>query len=40
MEKYQDNRNNTKYSDKTVLSLRYIVPTVGFILMLFLYQFR
>ena len=40
LEKFQDNRNNTKYSDKTVLSLRYIVPTVGFILMLFLYQFR
>ena len=27
------------YSDKAVLSLCYIVPTVGLILMLFLYQF-
>ncbi|EIY75667.1 hypothetical protein HMPREF1058_03052 [Phocaeicola vulgatus CL09T03C04] len=40
LEKYQDNRYNTKYSDKAVLSLRYIVPTVGIILMLLLYQFR
>ena len=40
LEKYQDNRYNTKYSDKAVLSLRYIVPTVGLILMLLLYQFR
>lgn len=40
LEKYQNNRYNTKYSDKTVLSLRYIVPTVGLILMLLLYQFR
>ena len=39
LEKYQDNRYNIKYSDKSVLSLRYIVPTVGLILMLFLYQF-
>lgn len=39
VEKYQDNRCNTKYSDKAVLSLSYIVPTVGLILMLFLYQF-
>lgn len=38
--KYQDNRYNTKYSDKAVLSLSYIVPTVGLILMLLLYQFR
>ena len=34
LEKYQNNRYNTKYSDKAVLSLRYIVPTVGLILML------
>ena len=40
LKKYQDNRYNTKYSDKAVLSLNYIVPTVGLILMLFLYQFR
>lgn len=40
VEKYQNNRYNTKYSDKAVLSLRYIVPTVGLILMLLLYQFR
>jgi hypothetical protein len=40
VEKYQDNRYNTKYSDKAVLSLSYIVPTVGLILMLLLYQFR
>lgn len=40
LEKYQNNRYNTKYSDKAVLSLRYIVPTVGLILMLLLYQFR
>ena len=40
LEKYQDNRYNTKYSDKAVLSLSYIVPTVGLILMLLLYQFR
>ena len=40
LEKYQNNRYNTKYSDKTVLSLRYIVPTAGLILMLLLYQFR
>ena len=40
LEKYQDNRYNTKYSDKAVLSLRYIVPTVVIILMLLLYQFR
>ena len=40
LEKYQDNSYNTKYSDKAVLSLRYIVPTVGIILMLLLYQFR
>ena len=40
LEKYQNNRYNTKYSDKAVLSLRYIVPTVGLILMLILYQFR
>ena len=40
LEKYQNNRYNTKYSDKAVLSLRYIVPTIGLILMLFLYQFR
>ena len=40
LERYQDNRYNTKYSDKAVLSLRYIVPTVGIILMLLLYQFR
>lgn len=40
LEKYQSNRYNTKYSDKAVLSLRYIVPTVGLILMLILYQFR
>ena len=31
VEKYQDNRYNTKYSDKAVLSLSYIVPTVGLI---------
>ena len=40
LEKYQNNRYNTKYSDKAVLSLRYIVPTAGLILMLLLYQFR
>lgn len=40
LEKYQNNRYNTKYSDKAVLSLSYIVPTVGLILMLILYQFR
>ena len=40
VEKYQNNRYNTKYSDKAVLSLSYIVPTVGLILMLLLYQFR
>lgn len=40
LEKYQNNRYNTKYSDKAVLSLHYIVPTVGLILMLLLYQFR
>ena len=40
LEKYQNNRYNTKYSDKAVLSLSYIVPTVGLILMLLLYQFR
>ena len=40
LEKYQNNRYNTKYTDKAVLSLRYIVPTVGLILMLILYQFR
>ena len=40
LEKYQDNRYNTKYSDKAVLSIRYIVPTIGLILMLFLYQFK
>lgn len=40
VEKYQNNRYNTKYSDKAVLSLRYIVPTVWLILMLLLYQFR
>ena len=34
LEKYQNNRYNTKYSDKAVLSLSYIVPTVGLILML------
>ena len=39
VEKYQDNKYNIKYSDKAVLSLCYIVPTVGLILMLFLYQF-
>ena len=39
LEKYQNNRYNTKYSDKAVLSLRYIVPTAGLILMLLLYQF-
>ena len=39
LEKYQDNRYNTKYLDKAVLSLCYIVLTVGLILMLFLYQF-
>ena len=33
VEKYQNNRYNTKYSDKAVLSLSYIVPTVGLILM-------
>lgn len=40
LEKYQNNRYNTKYTDKAVLSLRYIVPTAGLILMLLLYQFR
>ena len=40
LEKYHDNRYNTKYSDKAVLSIRYIVPTIGLILMLFLYQFK
>ena len=40
LEKYQNNRYNTKYTDKAVLSLRYIVPTVGLILVLILYQFR
>lgn len=39
LEKYQDNVYNTKYSDKTVLSVRYVVPTIGLLLMLFLYQF-
>lgn len=28
LEKYQDNVYNTKYSDKTVLSVRYVVPTI------------
>ena len=39
LEKYQDNVYNTKYSDKTVLSVSYVVPTIGLLLMLFLYQF-
>ena len=38
-EKFQDNIYNTKYSDKAVLSIRYIVLTVGLLLMFFLYQF-
>lgn len=40
LEKFQDNRYNTKYSDKAVLSLTHIVPTIGFLMMLFLYQFQ
>ena len=40
LEKFQDNRYNTKYSDKAVLSLRYVVPTVGLLMMLFLSQFQ
>ena len=38
-EKFQDNIYNTKYSDKAVLSIRYVVLTVGLLLMFFLYQF-
>ena len=40
LEKFQDNVYNTKYSDKAVLSIRYIVLTVGLLLMLFLSQFQ
>ena len=32
LEKYQDNVYNTKYSDKTVLSVRYVVPTIGLLI--------
>ena len=39
-EKFQDNIYNAKYSDKAVLSIRYIVLTVGLLLMLFLSQFQ
>ena len=38
-EKFQDNIYNAKYSDKAVLSIRYIILIVGLLLMLFLYQF-
>ena len=37
--KFQDNIYNAKYSDKAVLSIRYIILIVGLLLMLFLYQF-
>ena len=40
LEKYKDNVYNVKYSDKTVLSIRYVIPTVGLLLMFFLYQFK
>ena len=40
LEKYKDNVYNVKYSDKTVLSIRYVIPTVGPLLMFFLYQFK
>ena len=40
LEKYKDNVYNVKYSDKTVLSIRYLIPTVGLLLMFFLYQFK
>lgn len=40
LEKYKDNVCNVKYSDKTVLSIRYVIPTVGLLLMFFLYQFK
>lgn len=40
LDKYKDNIYNIKYSDKAVLSLSYIIPTIGLILMLFLYQFK
>lgn len=39
LEKYQDSIYNTKYSDKAVLSIRYIILTVGLLLMCFFYQF-
>lgn len=40
LEKYKDDIYNIKYSDKTILSLSYIIPTIGLIMMMFLYQFR
>ena len=40
LEKYKDNVYNVKYSDKTVLSIRYVIPTFGLLLMFFLYQFK
>ena len=40
LEKYKDNVYNVKYSDKTVLSIRYVIPTVGLLLMFFLDQFK
>lgn len=40
LEKYKDNVYNVKYSDKTVLSIRYVIPTVGLLSMFFLYQFK
>ena len=40
LEKYKDDIYNIKYSDKTILSLSYIIPTIGLIMMMFLYQFK
>lgn len=37
--KFQDSTYNTKYSDKIVLSIRYIILIVGLLLMCFFYQF-
>lgn len=40
LERYKDDVYNVKYSDKAVLSIRYIILTVGIFLMFFLYQFK
>lgn len=37
--KFQDSTYNTKYSDKIVLSIRYVILIVGLLLMCFIYQF-